>query len=384
MPINPNDYKGKEQAFVKHVVLDTYLKTLALKVAQFRRGTTFNYIDGFSGPWNTQGPNDRDSSPHIALTALEEVEKQLTSMNIPFTPRAMFVEKHAASFAKLQAKCRAFPNIHSTPYQGEFESRIADAVRFAETGTNPFGFTFIDPTGWTGYALAAITPLLRVQPSEVLINFMWEFISRFVNDPDSPGFQELFGGVDPTEWTGLEKRDREDKVVEVYCDCIRRAGGFKHVVSAIVLNRVAARTHYHLIYATRTDTGLVTFRAVEAKALRDQHNIRSQAKLDDQVAKTGQQTLFGAAEMVDMSDGERLVERYQRRARRAVELILKPGTKVDYDQLVRVALRHPMTSEQPLKTWLREWKQHGRVKFEIPADRRIPHFGEGHRIVVAL
>jgi hypothetical protein len=47
-----HDYKDREQAFVKHWFLKHYLQKLALKVAQFQPGTTLNYIDGFSGPWD--------------------------------------------------------------------------------------------------------------------------------------------------------------------------------------------------------------------------------------------------------------------------------------------------------------------------------------------
>jgi len=46
----------------------------------------------------------------------------------------------------------------------------------------PFPFTFIDPTGWEPPAINLITPILRLEPGEVLINLMTSWIRRFISD----------------------------------------------------------------------------------------------------------------------------------------------------------------------------------------------------------
>jgi len=55
---------------------------------------------------------------------------------------------------------------------------------------------FIDPFGWSGVPLALISDLLSFEKCEVLFNFMFDSVNRFVAD-DRPGiaqhFAELFG-----------------------------------------------------------------------------------------------------------------------------------------------------------------------------------------------
>ena len=63
--------------------------------------------------------------------------------------------------------------------KGKFEEHIADVRSFVGRS---FSLVFIDPTGWTGFPLEKITPLLQLK-GEVMINFMSDFITRFIDDP---------------------------------------------------------------------------------------------------------------------------------------------------------------------------------------------------------
>ena len=57
-------YFGREQAYVKHCLLEKYLAPLVYKV-----GSTWDsivYIDGFSGPWEVNDSDMRDSSFGVA------------------------------------------------------------------------------------------------------------------------------------------------------------------------------------------------------------------------------------------------------------------------------------------------------------------------------
>ncbi|RMH15085.1 MAG: hypothetical protein D6696_21655 [Acidobacteria bacterium] len=47
--LNPALYKGREQTYVKHLVLEGYLRKLAYKWGYY--GGTINYVDCFAGPW---------------------------------------------------------------------------------------------------------------------------------------------------------------------------------------------------------------------------------------------------------------------------------------------------------------------------------------------
>src|SRR5438034_11050293 len=68
-------YTGREQAYVKHYLLEKYLTPLAYKVGS--KWGSFVYIEGFSGPWQTTQPDYADSSFGVAVNTLRQVRKGL-------------------------------------------------------------------------------------------------------------------------------------------------------------------------------------------------------------------------------------------------------------------------------------------------------------------
>ncbi len=96
-------YKGREQAFVKHYVLENHIETLAIKIGMGLRKPTLNYVDGFAGPWKHADEDLKDTSPFIAINKLRKTKTALAGMGRQFTFRCMFIEKDPAAFAKLEA-----------------------------------------------------------------------------------------------------------------------------------------------------------------------------------------------------------------------------------------------------------------------------------------
>jgi three-Cys-motif partner protein len=386
--MDPQRYKGREQTGLKHFVLQNYLQVLAFKVGQHRPGTTLNFVDGFSGPWQSAAEDQSDSSPAIAMNELDQVCRDLAALpkSVKMTARCLFVEKEAQAFAKLQALCIARPSVATKTIHGLFEDHISDAVTFATAGANPFAFVFIDPTGWTGYSLTAIEPLLRVRPSEVLINFMLKDILRFIDD-ETPStvasFEGLFGqeaGTYRTRWKGLAGLDRQDAIVEAYQRRIRDAGQFQYCVSTFVLHPTQDRAHFHLVYATRSRAGLVTFRATERKALEKQKELRASAKQTKR-SSGGQGELF-EPQTLDTPYIDELRDRYTERARRALlDVLGTSGAQVPYERLLEAALQWPTVSETDLKKCLDAWRKTGAVEFfGLGKNERSLKLDANHRV----
>ncbi len=207
------DYEGREPACVKHHVLRQYLLEVALKVGMSSPGVTFNYVDGFSGPWMSTGEVHADTSPHVALTQLRKARDELATRGRPGVMRGFFVEKNKSRFDRLQELLRGFKDIETEAYEGTFEDAIPRAARFVRQAKNPFSFVFIDPTGWQGYDLERIAPLLSATRGEVLINFMTDWVKRFIDSEGSRyGLERL--AVESDAWKGLSGLQREDKIVE--------------------------------------------------------------------------------------------------------------------------------------------------------------------------
>jgi three-Cys-motif partner protein len=118
--------------------------------------------------------------------------------------------------------------VETRAINGEFEHHIDEILDFVSSG---FAFFFIDPTGWGGYPLKTIASILRYQPGEVLINFMTQHISRFVDSTEGvEAFRGLFGSLEVRErWEGLSGLDREDEIVQAYCDRVKEVGQFEFV-----------------------------------------------------------------------------------------------------------------------------------------------------------
>lgn len=365
--VHRDDYRRREAAFVKHYVLDHYLQKLALKIGHFQPNTTLNYIDGFSGPWQQATEELRDTSPHVALTQLCAARELLRARRLELRVRGMFVEKDPEAFGLLRGLLgQQFASVECEAYHGVFEAYIREACRFAEKGPQPFAFVFIDPTGWTGYGLKAISPLLQVRRSEVLINFMTKDITRFVDDGESSALQsfvDLFGDATYRDaWRGLADLDREDRIVEVYCERVLKAGGFEHCAPTVVLNPRHDRTCYHLVYATRSLHGLIAFRDTEREATPEQREVRAEAKQRERLMKGGQFEMF-AAPVMETSYMAELQQRYHHRARAAVASRLCEGGEVELHALIATALQQPMTCLADLKDWLNDWREAGAVEF---------------------
>jgi three-Cys-motif partner protein len=58
----------------------------------------------------------------------------------------------------------------------------------------PPTFAFIDPFGWTGVPFQLVKTILSYSSCEVLLNFMYEEINRFIGHPDQEtNLDSLFG-----------------------------------------------------------------------------------------------------------------------------------------------------------------------------------------------
>jgi three-Cys-motif partner protein len=377
-------YKGREATWVKHLVLEKYLEKLAYKIGGWC--ATMNYVDGFAGPWHARDEQLADTPPHIAIARLRVVRDGLATRGSTPTVRCLFVEKDSSAVEKLKASVRDITDISIEVLHGEFEQHVPDVVRFASEGPRNFGFFFIDPTGWTGFGMNAIRSVLRHRPGEVLINFMTKDIKRFIDDPDSaalPTFVDLFGHeYYRDQWRGLTGQDREDVIVQAYCERVQEVGQFNHVVSAVVLHPTDERTHFHLVYGTRHREGLRVFRDVEKETMATQERVRATAKQRERIERTQQLEIFAADEVEREGHYQRLRERYLASSRAVVlEALTKRGT-ISFDDLEEIALAMPMTWTSDLKEWLQEWRGQGRVRLEgLAAKARVPQRDQNHRVV---
>jgi three-Cys-motif partner protein len=179
----------------------------------------------------------------IAIKKLREVREGLAKVGRTPKIRCMFIEKEPEPYRALDAAVRDVTDIQIETLNGEFEHSIPEVLKFVGKA---FSLVFIDPTGWTGFGLKQITPILQHRPGEVLVNFMFDYINRFLDDPRpdiASSFAELFGG--PGSETAVRTAvGREDAIVDLYREQMRAAGGFAHVTSTRVLKPTRDRSYF--------------------------------------------------------------------------------------------------------------------------------------------
>jgi three-Cys-motif partner protein len=272
-------YSGREQTQAKHFILRRYLQALAFKVLTFQDIT---YVDGFSGPWETKTEDCSDSSFMIAISVLQDAQNRYRDRTgVVRRIRCFFSETDPEAFAQLKRAVAPFhkpeEGFEVQTYFGKFEDAVSEIQAFI---ANSFPLIFIDPTGWTGYPFGKIKSLFAHPRCEVLINFMYAFVQRFVHsdDPDTiTSLNPILGG---SGW-----RDRLDASLDrglaaekLFRETLKSVGNFEFVVSTKIGKSTTDRPHFFITYGTKNLIGLKTFRQTEYDALRQHEKNRANAK----------------------------------------------------------------------------------------------------------
>ena len=298
----PETYQGREQAYIKHRLLEGYLEKLFLIVGMSagKLGVTeLCYVDCFAGPWGDESEELESTSIAISLRILNKCQQELRRHGRNTRFRALYVEKDRAAFERLERYLQEHTptGIETQALEGDFVELRPRILEWC--GERPFVFFFIDPTQWTPVGVEVLKPLLQRPRSEFLINFMYDFLSRAASMSELKAqMVDLLGETPEVE--DLHGAAREKHLLDIY----RR--NLKHLLpgkwparSAYVrvLDRKKERPKYHLVYLTSHPRGIVEFMEISEALARIQKGVRAATKQSDRIKKTGQSELFSSGEL---------------------------------------------------------------------------------------
>ncbi len=294
----PESYHGREQAFVKHHLLETYLLRLFMIIGQHQKN--IRYVDCFSGPWQEGSDDLQDTSIGIGLKIIQKCRERLRQMGRDVTFHALFIEKDTSSFQKLQSYLADVPQreVSTKAMQGNFFDLREAILKWC--GQEDFTFFFIDPTGWKAIVeIPTLAPLLQRPNSEFLINFMYDFLLRTHNQElHKEDMLAIFGEIPDTD--GLTPEEREERLVGLYRKHLKEIlptrGGKSRAVTVPVLKPTIDRTLYHLVYLTRHPKGIIVFMEASEKLDLVQRRTREQTKQKKREARSHQWELFQSAD----------------------------------------------------------------------------------------
>jgi three-Cys-motif partner protein len=316
----PEEYEGREQAYIKHELLKAYLEKLFLIVGMSSRRVRIPeicYVDCFAGPWSTESENLADTSIGVSLRILERCKKELDRQGLRLRFRALYVEEDDQAFARLDQflKKSAPPGIGAQAFHGDFFALREKILKWC--GSEAFTFFFVDPTGWKEVAVEVLRPLLQRPRSEFLINFMYDFVSRTAS---MASWQEeiaaLLGEAVTVE--NLHGASREKVLVDTYRKNLKRELPASEAWPARsahvrVLDRQRERPKYHLVYLTTHPRGIVEFMEISEGLDQVQKRVRASTRQAMRVRKSKQEELFDESELINPDAGHvnlAEVERY--------------------------------------------------------------------------
>lgn len=291
-------YAGREQAYVKHYFLASYVEALVFKVAS--KYDTIVYIDGYSGPWQSGSEKFADTSFGIALATLRSAREAWKRKGRIVKMKAILVEERREAFAKLADLQPQYPDVEIVPIKGDFRQNVQAILD--SIPAQAFAFVLIDPKGWR-IPIENITPLLRRQNTEVLFNFMFDFINRAASMGHSivgldellpiAGWREQLAALDINGAAEQRSAGRKRILIDAFREVLKQKGGYAYVAEIPVLRPVKDRTLYSLVYASRNPMGIKVFRDCHAKTLVEQDSVRDVTKFAAAAEASGQGDMFG-------------------------------------------------------------------------------------------
>jgi three-Cys-motif partner protein len=376
--VSLEDYAGREQSYVKHVFLERYLEALVIKTA-----STYNrivYVDGFAGPWQSANEQFEDTSFGIALNALRRAKQTWQGSGRTVQMTALLVERDAKAFVQLAKIPARYPDIAVMTYPKDFMSVVPALLK--EIPRDAFAFFLIDPKGWR-IPLAQLQPLLGRDKSEVIFNFMFDFVNRAASMKAAAGLDELIpygdcrrrlAEAEPIASVTATPEERKEILVDAFTDSLRVLGGYAYVVPTEILRPLTDRTLYCLFYATRHDTGLSVFRACQIAALKAQSTTRAAGKVKYKASSSGQSELFESLHEMGPDEIEGRLEDEKRKAEAAIRhLVPKSPASIVYRKLWSTILLHHMVRKTDVNTICADMRKKQELLFpDWETLRRVP------------
>jgi len=274
-------YEGREQASVKHFLLESYLERLIMITARSRYDR-IAYVDAFAGPWKSARDDLTDTSFARAIEVMHAARMTLANKfqrSVLF--RALFVEHDQERFARLKkfADERSTPEVEIRAINEDFAESSESVARWIRA--DEMAFVLIDPTGWKDViSPVTLASLLGMPNVELLINVMWNFINLATGHINQEqNLKRIFGEEFPV--LSAEGSISEGvNWMRAYLNRLRTAGGTARTSSRLrtawfpVEFPSKNRVFYYLTYVTHHVKGMIVFLQESERALHYQRQVK--------------------------------------------------------------------------------------------------------------
>ena len=213
------------------------------------------YIDAFAGPGEYS--KGEDGSPVVVLKAARDHVQKFNAELI-----CLFIEDDRGRYEHLvQVLANIKPtlpkNIKYRHLHGKFNDHVNEVFAEVEEQRKRDAPTlsFLDPFGFSHTPFNTVAQLMGSPKTEILINFMYEEINRFLSNPDFAGhFDAQFGTREGRGAIGIcDPAERLAYIHDLYLEQLQTVG--EYVRSFEMVNK-SNSADYFLFFATNSLKGL--------------------------------------------------------------------------------------------------------------------------------
>ena len=227
----------------------------------------------------------------------------------PVKMTAHLVDTNPEAIAKQMRLAQRYPDIEVHHHEGMAEDKI-EAI-LARLPHNAFCFVYIDPKGVPD--VRKFQGAIERPNTEVFLNFMYKFATRFANTPQMPTLDWLTVGDEGESFKELLSLlsgiEREKALTDRARLVLARMGEYRYSPAITVDEEAIDRCRYKLIFLSRHDKGILVFRNAQRAALQMQALNRSSKISIKKARQTGMDDLLRDLEPVN--PGERSAREIQ-------------------------------------------------------------------------
>ena len=325
----------EEQTKMKHKVIAEYFPIWATKLGKSRSVNFFDCHGGCGAYWDKQDQKVCwGSSILVAQEATELSERLHRKIQICVS------EPDPASFDNLKAVI-AFNSLPVSPQVApiSFEKMLANnAVRKLYYSKYPSLF-FIDPFGFK-VNYRDLETVMSFDRNELVVNFMFDYINRFIALPNLETiFTTFYGCDDWKEATDMSGNDREAYLVGLYKRQLKKFS--KYVFPYRISVYDADRTYYYLFHATNHIDGASIMKSCYASL--------NNGKVEYVGKRSDNLYLFEVAEIKTAEVASYLLFTFS-------------GQRIRFTSIVEAIIEDTLFVEKDIRAALQELEKQGKVE----------------------
>ncbi len=239
----------EEQTQIKHKVLGSYAKIWIAKLGS-RSNTLFFDCHGGCGAYITQDGCVHYGSSILVKSIADEVNK-----GRQFKTGVYYCEIKREYYDNYKEVLKDIGIPKIICFNSSFESVINSARVSKYYNTFPTLF-LVDPFGYN-FEIKYLSELMRSFGNEIIVNFMFDFINRFISMPHlEEQFNCFFGSDEWKKAIPLKGNQREAVLVNVFKKKLKELTGAKFVFAYRLCYPYKDQTYYYLIHATNHIDGI--------------------------------------------------------------------------------------------------------------------------------